>query len=187
MTTSPIVAEPSSDSTPSNVVPFPFSRRNARGTSAHSSRAWSVATTFARKNAVDLEPQDERLARRLERVLWALLYHAQHESGDLRGSKSQSIERRVNRLVSPGRLQAIARAAIALGMTADLARLAAAVVVFELQEQSRPWRKVMRLFAQERRQAREDTLAIAQMLASDLEALKVRPIDRLAKSLTDAR
>jgi hypothetical protein len=72
-------------------------------------------------------------------------------------------------------------------MTADLARLAAAVVVFELQEQSRPWRKVMRLFAQERRQAREDTLAIAQMLASDLEALKVRPIDRLAKSLTDAR
>lgn len=187
MTTSPFVAEPSDDSIPSNVVPFPFRAGDTRRVSAQFLRSWGVATTPARKNAVDLEPQDQRLARRLERVLWALLYHSLHESRDLRGSKSQSIEKRVNRLVSPGRLQAIARAAIELGMTADLARLAAAVVVFELQAQSRLWSKVMRLFVAERRQAREDTLAIAQMLASDLEALKVRPIDQLAKSLADAR
>jgi hypothetical protein len=140
-----------------------------------------------RKDAVDLEPQDQRLARRLERVLWAFLYHALNESGDLRRPKSHSIDKRVNRLVSPGRLQAIARAAIKLDMTADLARLAAAVVVFELQAQSRLWCKVMRLFVAERRQAREDTLAIAQMLASDLDALKICPIDQLAKALAGAR
>jgi hypothetical protein len=187
MTTLPFVAEPSDDGMPSNVVPFPFRGRDTRTTSAPFSRSWIVGTPSARKNTVDLEPQDRRLARRLERVLWALLYHSLHESPDLRGSKSQSIEKRVNRLVSPGRLQAVARAAIELGMTADLARLAAAVVVFELQAQSRLWSKVMRLFLAERRHAREDTLAIAQMLASDLEALKVRPIDQLAKSLADTR
>jgi hypothetical protein len=178
MTTSPFVAVPTQDSTPSNVVPFPLRKRNIRGSDAYFSRSWGV-------NAVDLEPQDQRLARRIERVLWALLYHAELGPDELRGSKSQSIEKRVSRLVSPGRLQAIARAAITLGMTADLARLAAAVVVFELQAQSRLRNKIMRLFSSERRQAREDTLAIAQMLASDLEALKIRPIDRLAKSLVD--
>jgi hypothetical protein len=187
MTTSPYVAEPSGDSIPSNVVPFPFPRRNARGMDARFSRSWGMATTLLERNAVDLEPQDQRLARRLERVLWALLYHALHESGDLQGSKSQSIEKRVSRLLSPGRLQAVARAAITLHMTADLARLAAAVVVFELKSQSRLWCKVMRLFVAERRQAREDTLAIAQMLAADLEALKIRPIDQLARSLAVTR
>ena len=187
MTTSPFIAEPSDDSLPNNVVPFPFPRRNTRGMDAQFSRSWGVATTLLERNAVDFEPQDQRLARRLERVLWALLYHALHESGELQGSKSQSIERRVSRLLSPGRLQAIARAAIALHMTADLARLAAAVVVFELQAQSRLWCKVMRLFVAERRQARKDTLSIAQMLASDLEALKIRPIDQLAKSLAATR
>jgi hypothetical protein len=85
--------------------------------------------------------------------------------------------------VSHGRLLAVANAAISLDWTDDLTRLAAAVIAFELQVQSRWRNKLLRTFSERRRQIHADTLAIAQLLAWDLDALKVRPIDKIAKFL----
>ncbi|RDS83510.1 hypothetical protein DWU98_03975 [Dyella monticola] len=105
------------------------------------------------------------------------------EAGELRGSAHLSIEKRVSRLVSRDRLTAIAHAAINLDVTADLTRLAAAVIVFELKAQSRWSNRMLRAFSAHHRQINDDTLAIARLLAWDLEALNVRPIDTFASFL----
>lgn len=174
----------SEDSHPSNVVPFPSAGNNPQATSGRPARTRTVAQArTSDANAVEREPLEQRLARRIERVLGAILYHAVLESGDLRGSTYVSIEERLRQVVSRDRLMAIARAAINLGLTADLTRLAAAAIVFELQAQSRWPDRMRRAFSLHRRQSRNDTLAIARMLAWDLEALKVRPIDRFAQFL----
>ena len=132
-------------------------------------------------NAIEQEPPELRLARRVERVLCALLYHAVLAPGDLRGFKFLPIERRVGQLVSRDRLAAIARAAIDNDLTADLTRLAAVAITFELQAQSQWRNRWLRLFSAYRRRVHTDTLAIAQLLTWDLDALKVRPIDTFAK------
>ncbi|WP_147293205.1 hypothetical protein [Dyella monticola] len=131
-------------------------------------------------NAIEQEPTDERLARRVERVLCALLYHAVLEPSGRRSSKFFSIEKRVAQLVSRDQLAAIARAAIRLDLTADLTRLAAVAIMFELKAQSRWLNRMLRLFSAHHRQIKADTRAIAQLLTSDLDALKVRPIDTFA-------
>ncbi|GGA39544.1 hypothetical protein GCM10010981_30970 [Dyella nitratireducens] len=129
------------------------------------------------------ELPEERLARRVERVLCALLYHTVLEPKGFRSAKFPSIEKRVSELVSRDRLTAISRAAISLDSTDDLTRLAAAAITFELKTQS-GWRsRVLRLFSAPRRQINADTLAIAGLLAWDLDALKARPIDTFAKFL----
>lgn len=172
----------SQDTHPSNVVPFRPARDNRRGSADGPFRSWGQGRP-AGVNAVEKEPTERRLARRIERVLGAILYHALLEAGDLRGLTYLSVEKRVNRLVSRDRLMAIAHAAISLGVTADLTRLAAAAVVFELQAQSRWSSRMLRAFSANRRQINDDTLAIARLLAWDLEALKLRPIDTFASFL----
>lgn len=171
----------SDDSTLSNVVPFRPLRNNAKGARPFRSVDGQVRPLEA--NAVELESVEERLARRVERVLCALLYHTALQPGDVRGSKSFSIEKRVNQLVSRDRLVAIARAAINMDSTADLTRLAAAAIVFELESQSGWWQRIRRPFSAQRRQINADTLAIAGLLTWDVAALKIRPIDKFAKFL----
>ncbi|GGA40191.1 hypothetical protein [Dyella nitratireducens] len=182
MTTPKSLAK-SEDSTPSNVVPFRPIRGNTRRLGAHPGGSWGVQTPTFEENAIEREPPEHRLARRIERVLGALLYHAMLESGDLRDSNCFSIDDRVNQLVTRDRLIAIAHAAIYLDLTADLTHLAATVIVFELQAQSQWWNRMQRPFSAHRRQINHDTLAIARLLAWDMDALKVRPIDKFAKFL----
>jgi len=182
MTTTHPLAK-SEDGNPNNVVPFRPVRNSPQGSSTRSSRPPDARGRSFEANAVEYEPIEQRLARRIERVLEALLYHAVLEPGDLRGSACFSIQRRVNQLVSRDRLMAIARAAINLGLTSDLTRLAAAVIVFELQAQSRWPDRMLRSFSAQRRQINNDTLAIARLLAWDMDALNVRPIDTFAKFL----
>ena len=173
----------SEQSAPSNVIPlWPVGSRPS-GPNARPSRSRGAQAQAIEANAVALEPLEQRLARRVERVLSALLYHAVLSPGDLRGAQSLSIEKRVGQLVSPGRLVAIANAAISLDWADDLTRLAAAAITFELQAQFRWRNRLLRLFSPRRRRIHADTLAIAQLLAWDLDALKVRPIDKFAKFL----
>lgn len=168
---------------PSNVIPLYPAGNPSRGLGARPLRSSIAQVHPIEANAVEQEPPEQRLARRVERVLCALLYHAALGPGDLRDSKSFSIEKRVNRLVSRDRLTAIARAAISLELTADLTRLAAAALMFEMQAQSRWRNRLLRLFSAHRRQVNADMLAIAGLLAWDLDALKLRPIDAFAKFL----
>lgn len=182
MKTTNILIE-SGHSTPSNVIPLWPAGNHPRRPSAHPYRLSDAQAHAIGANAVEHEPPEQRLARRVERVLCALLYHAVLEPGDLRGSKSFSIEKRVSQLVSRDRLTAIARAAISLSLTDDLTRLAAAVITFELETQSRWQNRMLRVFSALRRQIHADTSAIACLLAWDLDALKVRPIDTFAQFL----
>lgn len=168
---------------PSNVIPLRPVSRNPRGPGARPYRSTGAQVHAIEANALEKELPEQRLARRVERVLCALLYHTALGPGDLRDSKSFSIEKRVNQLASHDRMTAIARGAISLDLTADLTRLAAAVITFELQTQSRWWNRLLRLFSAHRRQINADTLAIAGLLAWDLDALKARPIDTFAKFL----
>lgn len=161
---------------PSNVIPLWPVEAKAR-------RARPGLARAIEANAVAQDPPEQRLARRVERVLCALLYHAVLASGDLRGSKFGSVEKRGAQLVSQDRLTAIARAAISLDSTADLTRLAAVAISFEMHTQSHWRNRLRRLVSAQQRQIRLDTLAIAGLLASDLEALKLRPIDSFAKFL----
>lgn len=176
--TSPIELEPSA---PSNVIPLRPVRNKAQGPHARPYRSSDAQTHLIEVNAIEQEPTDERLARRVERVLCALLYHAVLEPGGHRGAKFFSIEKRVAEVVSRDQLAAIARAAIRLDLTADLTRLAAVAIMFELKAQSRWLSRMLRLFSAHRRQIKADTRAIAQLLTSDLDALKVRPIDTFAR------
>ena len=171
----------SDDSTLSNVVPFRPASNSPKG--AYPFRSVSGKVRPIQANAVELESVEERLARRVERVLCALLYHTALEPGDVRGSKSFSIEKRVSRLVSRDRLVAIARAAISMDSTADLTRLAAAAIVLELQSQSRWWHRLRRSFSSHHRQINADAVAIASLLTWDVAALKMRPIDKFAQFL----
>ncbi|RUL77612.1 hypothetical protein [Dyella choica] len=182
MTTTKLLAE-AGDDIPTNVVPFRRTRSNLRGLGARSFRSRGVQVRPSGPNAVELEPAEQRLARRVERVLAALLYHALLEPGDLLGAKPVSVEKRISRLVSHDRLIAIARAAISHDLTDDLARLAAAVIVFELKTQSRWWNRMLRLVSVRRRQINDDSLAIARLLAWDMAALQVRLIDQFAAFL----
>ena len=168
---------------PSNVIPLWPASGVARESGARPRQPKAVQTHSIESNAVELEPPEQRLARRIERVLCALLYHAALQPGDLRGSKFFFIEKRVSQLASPDRLTAIARAAICLGMTDDLTHLSAAVVMLELQVQSKWRNRLLRPFSARRRQINNDTLAIACLLACDLDALKTRPIDKFAEFL----
>jgi hypothetical protein len=162
--------------TPANVIPlWPAGARPRRP------RAVSAQPIEA--NVVEWEPLEHRLARRVERVLCALLYHSALEPENLPDAAPLSVEARVDQLVPHDRLIAIAHAAINLDWTADLTRLAAAAIMLELQVQSRWRNRLLRLFSAQRRQINADTLAIANLLAWDLDALKVRPIDKLAKFL----
>ena len=170
-------------SAPSNVIPLWPAGGSPRRASAHPCRLVDAQAHAIGTNAVELEPPEQRLARRVERVLCALLYHAVLEPGDLHSAKSFSIEKRVNQLVTRDRLTAIARAAISLSLTDDLTRLAAAVITFELETQSGWQNRVLRAFSADRRQIHADTLAIACLLAWDLDALKIRPIDTFAQFL----
>lgn len=172
----------SEGSNASNVVPFRPVRNNVQGLSARPLPSWNAPGRSAGANALEQESLEQRLARRVERVLQALLYHALLEPNDSPHS-TYSIEERVRQMVSRDRLMAIARAAISLGLTADLTRLAAAVIVFELKTQSRWPNKMLRPFSAHHRQINNDTLAIARLLAWDLDALKVRPIDKFAQFL----
>jgi hypothetical protein len=170
-------------SAPSNVIPLWPARHTLRDAGARPRGSWAEQARVIETNAVELDPPEQRLARRVERVLCALLYHAVLEPGNSRSSKSFSIEKRVDQLVSHDRLIAIARAAISMDATGDLTRLAAAAMTFELQAQAQ-WRsRALRLFSAKRRQIHADTTAIANLLAWDLDALKVRPIDTFAKFL----
>lgn len=170
-------------SAPSNVIPLWPIGSHSRGAGARSYRSPAAHAHAIETNAVEQEAPELRLARRVERVLCALLYHAALQPGDLRRVKSFAIEKRVNQVVPRERLTAITRAAITLDSTADLTRLAAVAITFELQAQS-TWRnRIRRLFSACRRQIHADTSAIAQLLAWDLDALKVRPIDAFAKLL----
>jgi hypothetical protein len=171
----------SQQSAPSNVIPLWPAGSRPSAPDARPSRSRGPQAVEA--NAVELEPLEQRLARRVERVLSALLYHAVLNPSDLRGAQPLSIEKRVAQLVSHGRLVAIANAAISLDWADDLTRLAAAVITFELQAQCQWRNKVLRWFSARRRQIHADTSAIAQLLAWDLDALKVRPIDKFAKFL----
>ncbi|WP_233842663.1 hypothetical protein [Dyella sp. 2HG41-7] len=182
MTTTKLLAK-TEDGSPSNVVPFRPARNRPQALSDPSFQAQPAQVKTFGVNAVEQEPLEQRLARRVERVLEALLYHALLEPGDLRGSACFSIQKRVSQLVSRDRLMAVARAAINLGMTSDLTRLAATVIVFELQAQSRWQDRMLRSFSAHRRQINQDTLAIARLLAWDMDALNVRPIDTFAKFL----
>ena len=169
---------------PSNVIPLWPAGSNSRGTGARSYRSATIHAHTIETNAVEQEAPEQRLARRVERVLCALLYHAALQPGDSRSVKAFAVEKRVSRLVPRDRLTAIARAAVTLNhSTADLTRLAAVAIAFELQAQSRWRNRILRLFSAERRQIHADTSAIAQLLAWDLDALKVRPIDAFAKVL----
>jgi hypothetical protein len=168
---------------PSNVVPLYPAGNQSRGLGARPYRSSGAQVHPIEANAVEQEPAEQRLARRVERVLCALLYHAVLGPGDPRDSISFSVEKRVNQLVARERLAAIARGAINLELTADLTRLAAAAIMFELQTQSRWRNKWLRLFSARRRQINTDTLAIAGLLAWDMDALTVRPIDTFAKFL----
>jgi len=173
----------SEQSVPSNVIPLWPAGSRPSAPNARLSRPRGAQAQAVEANTVELEPLEQRLARRVERVLSALLYHAVLSPGDLRAAQSLSIEKRVAQLVSHGRLVAIANAAISLDWADDLTRLAAAVITFELQVQCRWRNKVLRWFSAHRRQVHADTLAIASLLAWDLDALKVRPIDKFAKFL----
>lgn len=168
---------------PSNVIPLRSVRGNLREPGARARRSWGVQAHTVEANALEQEAPEQRLARRVERVLCALLYHAALEPGDLRGANFPSIEKRVGQLASRDRLTAIARAAISLDLTADLTRLAAVAIMFELQTQSHWRNRMLRLFSADRRQINADTSAIACLLTWDLDALKVRPIDTFAKFL----
>ncbi|HKT29858.1 hypothetical protein [Dyella sp.] len=168
---------------PSNVIPLWPARRTPRDAGARPRGSWVDQAHTIETNAVELDPPEHRLARRVERVLCALLYHAVLEPGNNRSSKSFSIEKRVDQLVSHDRLIAIARAAISMDSTSDLTRIAAAAITFELQTQAQWRNRVLRLFSGQRRQIHADTTAIANLLAWDLDALKVRPIDTFAKFL----
>lgn len=170
-------------STPSNVIPLWPAGRSPRTAGARPRGSWADQARLIEANAVELDPPEHRLAHRVERVLCALLYHAVLEPGNVRSSISFSIEKRVDRLVSHHRLIAIARAAISLDSTGDLTRLAAAAITFELQTQAQWRNRLLRLFSAQRRQIHADTKAIANLLAWDLDALKVRPIDTFAKFL----
>lgn len=182
MTTTNFLIE-SERNAPSNVIPLRSVESKPRGAGARPYRSVGAQVHAIEANAVEQEPPEQRLARRVERVLCALLYHTVLGPGDLRDSKSFSIEKRVKQLVSHDRLTAIARAAISLDLTADLTRLAAAAITFELQAQSL-WRtRLLRLFSAHRRLINADALAIAGLLAWDLDALKARPIDTFAKFL----
>lgn len=168
---------------PSNVIPLWPVGGHSRGLGARAYRSSALHAHAIETNAVEQEAPEQRLARRVERVLCALLYHAALQPGDTRSVKSFTIEKRVNRLVPRDRLTAIARAAITLDSTTDLTRLAAVAITFELQAQAR-WRdRTLRLFSARRRQMHADTWAIAQLLTWDIDALKVRPIDGFAKLL----
>jgi hypothetical protein len=170
-------------SAPSNVIPLWPAGSSSRGTGARSYRSATIHAHVVETNAIEQEAPEQRLARRVERVLSALLYHAALQPGEARSVQSFAIEKRVGKLVTRDRLAAIARAAVTLNATADLTRLAAVAIAFELQTQSQ-WRsRMLRLFSAERRQVHADTSAIAQLLAWDLDALKVRPIDAFAKLL----
>lgn len=173
MTNRKCLAE-SEESFAGNVVPFRPAGTLRRG---------GAQTRYSEANAVELEPLELRLARRVERVLAALLYHAVFEPDDPCGERSSSSEQRVSQLVSHERMVAIARAAICHGLTADLTRLAAAVIVFELQAQARWWNRMLRPLSARRRQIHDDTMAIADLLAWDLHALRLRPIDQFAPFL----
>lgn len=168
---------------PSNVIPLYPAGNHSRGPGARPLRSSIARLHPVEPNAVEQEPPEQRLARRVERVLCALLYHAALGPGDLHDSKSFAIEKRVNQLVSRDRLIAIARGAISLELTADLTRLAAAAIMFEMQVQSRWRNRLLRLFSAHRRQVHADMRAIAGLLAWDLDALTVRPIDSFAKFL----
>lgn len=170
-------------SAPSNVIPLWPARHTPREPGARPRGSWAEQARVIETNAVELDPPEQRLARRVERVLCALLYHAVLEPGHSRSSKSFSIEKRVGQLVSHDRLIAIARAAISMDSTGDLTRLAAAAITFELQTQAQWRHRVLRLFSAQRRQIHADTTAIANLLAWDVDALKVRPIDTFAKFL----
>jgi hypothetical protein len=182
MTTTTLPIE-SKRNTPSNVIPlWPLEGAPRRpGSRSYRSRGIQAHPTEA--NAVAQEPHEQRLARRIERVLCALLYHAVLQPETFRDSKSFAVEMRVGQLVSRERLMAVARAAITLDWTADLTRLAAVAIMFELQAQSRWQARMLRPFSPHRRQIHADTVAIARLLAWDLDALKVRPIDKFAKHL----
>ncbi|GLQ89786.1 hypothetical protein [Dyella flagellata] len=182
MTSTKSLAE-SNNSTVSNVVPFRPAGHNPPDLDARPFRSWGAQTRRSGVNAVELEPLECRLARRVERVLAALLYHAVLEPDDLRAARTVSIEKRVSQLISRERLLAVARAAICQGLTADLTRLAAAVIAFELDAQSHGWNKLLLQFSARRRQIRNDTLAIADLLAWELDTLRFRPIDQFAKFL----
>lgn len=184
MKTTHFMIEPERDAG-SNVIPLRPTKSGPRGESARPSRSSDVQAHAVEVNVLEQELPEQRLARRVERVLSALLYHAAGEPRDLRDSKFFSIEKRVSQLVSRGRLTAIAHAAINLDCTADLTRLAAVAIMFELQTQSRWLNRMLRAFSAPRRQINADTLAIARLLAWDLDALKVRPIDAFAKFLPD--
>lgn len=182
MTTTNFLIE-SERSFPSNVIPLYPVGVDPRGLGARSWRSSAAQVRPIEANAVEQEPPEQRLARRMERVLCALLYHAVLGPGKVRDSKSFTIEKRVNRLVSRDRLTAIARGAISLELTADLTRLAAAALMFEMKTQSRLQNRLLRLFSARRRQINADTLAIASLLAWDMDALTLRPIDTFAKFL----
>jgi|GEM_PF-784286 len=168
---------------PSNVIPLWPAGGIARDLGVRPNRLSGVQTRVIETNAIEQEPPEERLARRVERVLGALLYHATLEPGNLRSTNALSIEKRVSQLVSHDRLTAIARAAISLSLTEDLTRLAAAAIMFELQVQSQWRNRLLRQFSTYRRQIHADTVAIACLLACDLDALKIRPIDKFAEFL----
>ena len=169
---------------PSNVIPLWPAGNSSRGVGARSYRSSAAHVHAIEANALEQEAPEQRLARRVERVLCALLYHAALQPGDTRSVKAFAVEKRVSQLVPRDRLTAIARAAVTLNhSTADLTRLAAVAIAFELQAQSRWRNRMLRLFSADRRQIHADTSAIAQLLAWDLDALKVRPIDAFAKLL----
>ena len=171
-------------SPPSNVLPFRRpARDNRRTLGVLPFRSWGAHTRSTEANALELELPEERLGRRVERVLGALLYHAAPEAGDLRHTNVASIEQRASRLIPHEQLMAIAYAAISLGLDGDLTRLAAVAISFELQAQSRWRNRLLCLASSQRRQVHQDTLAIARLLAWELDALKLRPIDQFAKFL----
>ncbi|RUL77604.1 hypothetical protein [Dyella choica] len=168
---------------PSNVIPLWPAGGSQREPGAMARRARGAQVHAIDANLLEPEPPEQRLARRVERVLCALLYHTLLEPAKAGDANPLSIEKRGGQLVSRDRLTAIARAAISLGLTADLTRLAAAAITFELQTQARWRNRLLRLFSARRRQINADTLAVSSLLAWDLDELKVRPIDQFAKFL----
>ena len=170
-------------SAPSNVIPLWPVGGNPRAPGASAGRSRGAQVHAIDANLLEPEPPEQRLARRVERVLCALLYHTLLEPTKAGGAKSLSVEKRGSQLVSRDRLTAIARAAISLGLTADLTRLAAAAITFELQTQARWRNRLLRLFSARRRQINADTLAVSGLLAWDLGELKIRPIDQFARFL----
>ncbi|GLQ89789.1 hypothetical protein [Dyella flagellata] len=168
---------------PSNVIPLWPVGGTPRQHRARPGQARKAQVHVIDADVLEPEAAAQGLARRVERVLCALLYHTQLEQAHARASKPLSIETRGERLVSRDRLMAVARAALNHGLTADLTRLAAAAITFEVQFQSRWRNRLWRLFSAQRRQINADTVAVARLLAWDLAELKLRPIDQFARYL----